>query len=339
MSECSLHQKLLDRINNWDVPASGKTQNKDIIWFPKPRTEITDMRKMLHIANIVQQENIDTDKGEFFEENQVAKILATMGSITRPGVGIENTISEYDSEQTANQPDVTSFRMLNRILRLLGFVARESSAANRYVVTDVGKQFVNFEGSFPAKIGTLNENDFVVERLVNASVFSVHDEPRMWDTRFRNRIVVNLLRCTEVNGYITNHEAVVTAFALKDERDDTQINQMIDRLHRLRSGRLDMIGGYQECNLDPHSTSATNNAYDGPKVLTSICRQTGLFESSTIGLKDAPFDNLGDVYKKMFDTDSELSKPRVVNILSDYGRNVLANELQKRVIGFDNLIG
>ena len=338
MSINNSHNILLTRLTNWNFFRLGKTQNKDIIWFPKPRTEITDMRKMLKIANIVQQQNTITGKGEFFEENQLAKTLASLGSITRPGVGIGNTVSEYKNEQTANQPDVSSFRMLNRIFRLLGFVARNLTGSNRYVVTDLGKQFIKFEGPFPSKIGTLNENDFVVEQLVNASVFNVHDDPRMWDTRFRNRIVINLLKCTALNGYITNHEAVVTAFALQDERDGAQVTQMLERLERLHSGKIEMINAYQECNLDPHNRSVTNNAYDSPKVLTSICRQTGLFESSTVNLKDSPFGDLKDLYNTMFHTSSELSKPRVVNVLSNFGRHILENELTKRVIAIDNLV-
>lgn len=339
MSLSSAHKVLADRLSSWSTTSAGKTKNKDIIWFPKPRTELTDMRRMLKIAYNTQQENVKSGEGEFFKENQLAKTLASMGSITRPGVGVSTTITEYENELTANQPDVSSFRMLNRIFRLLGFVARNLTGSNRYVVTDLGKQFVKFEGPFPSKIGTLSENDFVVERLINASVFSVHDKPNFWDTRFRNRIVINLLRCTALNGYITNHEAVVTAFALKDERDIDQINQMLDRLRRLHSGQLDMVGAYQECKLDPHNSSVTSNAYDSPKVLTSICRQTGLFESATMGLKDSSFGDLSDTYNTMFAANSQLSKPRVVNILSDYGRNVLANELPKRVIGFENLIG
>ena len=326
------------RLTNWNCNKLGKTQNKDIIWFPKPRTEITDMRRMLNIANITQQENASTNNGDFFEENQLAKTLASMGSITRPGVGIDNTVSEYKDEQTANQPDVSSFRMLNRIFRFLGFVARDLTGSNRYVVTNLGKQFIKFEGPFPSKIGTLNEKDFFVEQLMNASVFNIHDHLHFWDTRFRNRIVVNLLRCTNEFGYITNHEAVVTAFALKDERDDQQVIQMLERLRRLHSGELDMVAAYRECNLDPYNKSVTNNAYDSPKVLTSICRQVGLFEDSTIKLKESTFGNLINKYNTMF-TNSTISKPRVINVLSDFGRHILENELTKKVIAIDNLIG
>lgn len=339
MSVSNPHQKLLERLNSWNQHGSGKTQNKDIIWFPKPRTEITDMRRMLKIAYVTQQKNVDVGEGEYFEENQLAKTLASMGSITRPGVGVANTISEYENEQTANQPDVSSFRMLNRIFRLLGLVVRDLSGSNRYAVTDLGIQFVKFEGTFPSKIDSLDENDFVAERLVNATVFSVHDEPRMWDTRFRNRIVVNLLRCTDKYGYITNHEAVVTAFALKDERDNNQVAKMLDRLQRLHSGKLDMVSAYQECNLDPYDKSATSNAYDSPKVLTSICRQTGLFESITVGTDDKRFGDIKKLYQTMFAVNSQLSMPRVVNVLSDYGRRVLKKELSKKVVGFDNLCG
>jgi|CXWL01.1.fsa_nt_gi hypothetical protein len=338
MSQSKSIEKFTDRLKNWKKSGSGKTQNKDIIWFPKPRTELTDMRSMLKVAYITQQENLKSQKINFFKENQLAKTLASMGSITRPGVGILNTVAEYEDEVTANQPDVSSFRMLNRIFRFMGFVTRNSDIPNSYIVTDLGKQFVKFNGPYPSKIGSLDENDFVVKQLVNANMFSVHDEPKMWDTRFRNRLVVNLLRCTKVSGYITNHEAVVTAFALKDERDNNQIKQMLNRLRRLRSGVIDMTQAYQECSVDPFNKSSTNNAYDSPKVLTSLCRQTGLFENQTVSIIESSFGDLSNVYDPMFSVSSKLSKPRVVNVLSDYGKQILLEETTKRLIGFEELI-
>jgi len=338
LSTSDPHTDLLNRLNNWDTSGGGKTANKDIIWFPKPRTELTDMRNMLKIAYKKQQENKKAGLGNHFEENSLSIDLASMGSITRPGVSTSNTVTEYQNEQTANQPHVSSFRMSNRIYRFLGLVTRDLSGANRYVVTDLGQQYVKFDGPFPSKIDTLSERDFIVERLVNANIFSVHDLPSMWDTRFRNRIVVNLLRCTAKNGgYITNHEAVVTAFALKDERDPKQIEQMLTRLQKLHDNKIDMIQAYQECNVDPFDKSATNNAYDSPKVLTSLCRQTGLFEKDTVGLKDSPFGDLRLNYKKMYAKDSALKSPYVVNILTDYGKKILTNEMDKRLIGFEEL--
>lgn len=337
MSTSDPHNELLNKLNRWKISGRGKTANKDIIWFPKPRTELTDMRNMLKIAFEKQQENKNKNLGDYFEENELSIDLAAMGSITRPGVSTSRTVTDYQNEQTANKPHVSSFRMSNRIYRLLGLVTRDLSGANRYVVTDLGQQYVKFDGPFPSKIDTLSECDFIVKRLVNANIFSVHDLPSMWDTRFRNRIVVNLLRCTAEYGYITNHEAVVTAFALKDERDPKQIEQMLTRLRKLHNNQIDMIQAYQECNVDPFDSSATNNAYDSPKVLTSLCRQTGLFERDTVGLKESPKGDLTPIYKKMYDRDSKLKKPNVVNILTDYGKNILNNEMDKRLIGFEEL--
>lgn len=331
------HDILHNRLKSWGSPNTGKTQNKEIIWFPKPRTDLNDMRKILKIAHKKQLENQAKGTGCFFVENDVAVDLANLGTITRPGVSSDSTVNEYEKEQTANKPHVSSFRMLNRIYRLLGFVTRELSGSNRYKLTDVGIQFTKFEGTFPSTVGTLSEKEFVVKRLVNANVFSVHDTPSMWDTRFRNRIVVNLLWCTSLNGYITNHEAVVTAFALKDERDHKQVKKIIQRLHDLRSSKIDMIDAYKQCSINPFDSSATNNAYDSPKVLTSLCRQTGLFESSTVPLKESPFGDLRTMYKKMFSRKSSIKKPSVVNILTDYGKEVLKIENKKRVVGFEEL--
>ena len=61
---------------------------------------------MLKIALQSQLTNQQNGEGEYFQENQVAKDLAGMGSITRPGVSTTKTVQEYANEQTANQPAV-----------------------------------------------------------------------------------------------------------------------------------------------------------------------------------------------------------------------------------------
>lgn len=337
MSLSNPHKVLADRLSSWNKNATGKTKNKDIIWFPKPRTDLMDMRKILKFAYKKQLKNKSNGTGDFFIENRVAVELADLGTITRPGVGSQNTVSEYKEESTPNQPHVSSFRMLNRIYRLLGFVTRDLSNSNGYKLTDVGIQFTKFDGIFPSTIGNLSEKDFVVERLMNVSVFSIHDNLNMWDTRFRNRIVVNLLRCASIFGYITNYEAVVTAFSLKDERNPEQIKKIIQRLHKLHEDKIDMVDAYKECSIDPFNSSATNNAYDSPKVLTSLCRQTGLFESKTLRLIDTPFGDLRPLYKKMFNRKSSIKKPSVVNILTNYGKEILIQERKKRLVGFEEL--
>jgi len=331
------HKLLVNRLRNWEKRSSGKTKNKDIIWFPKPRTDLGDMRKMLTIAYEKQIENEKSGNGIYFEENELSKELAKLGTITRPGTGVEETISEYENEQTANQPHVSSFRMLNRIFRLLGWTTRHVNSPNRYVVTDVGIQMTKFREVFPSKIGNLYENDLVVRSLLNANVFSVNDNLDMWDTRFRNRIVVNLLRCANVYGYITIQEAIVTAFALKDERDPLQVKQMIDRMKNLHEGKITMIDAYKECRIDPLDSSSANNAYDSPKVLTSLCRQTGLFEHESVPLNSLPYGDLRQIYDRMFKGKSAIKSPQVVNVITDYGRSVLVKERQKKVIGFEQL--
>jgi len=320
------HKVLEDRLRLWSTPGTGKTANKEIFWFPKPRTEFTDMRKNLQIAFAKQNENEKNGKGKYFEENLVAVDLAKLGSITRPSVGTDQTVSEYAQELTANKPHVSSFRMLNRLFRFLGLTTRELSSSNRYVLTELGEQLVKFDGPFPANIGNLSENEWMVERLVNVNVFSVHDTPSKWDTRFRTRIIVNLLRCTAEFGYITINEAVVTALALKDERSSDQIHKMIERLRNLHKGTIDIVDAFKECRVDPNNSSATSNAYDTPKMLTSLCRQTGLFEKKTVGLKDSPFGDLRPKYKRMYKRKSRIKKSDVVNILTKYGLEVLKKE-------------
>ncbi|MBT7095112.1 MAG: hypothetical protein HN936_17840, partial [Bacteroidetes bacterium] len=57
-----------------------------------------------------QLDNISKGNGAFFIENDVGKLLAEKGAMTRPGVGKSNTVSQYSNETSANKPERSSFR-------------------------------------------------------------------------------------------------------------------------------------------------------------------------------------------------------------------------------------
>lgn len=331
------HGKLLAALQKWNELRGGKTQNKEIFWFPKPNTSLTDMRDKLKVALEIQVSNLKSNKQAFFSENAVAVELAKRGAITRPGKDSASMIQEYEKETTANIPHISSFRMQNRLFRFLGWTARRPGHPNEYVVTRRGMQLCKFSGEFPGRIGPLSELDIVTRSLTNACVFSVNDGLSQWDTRFKQRIVVNLLRCCNVYGFITNNELVVSAFALKDERDPSQIDAMIDRLKRLHEGRVSMSDAFREVGIDPNNEAAVNNAYDSPKVLTSLCRQTGLLAEFTVSLKDEKQAALNELYKKMYEGEKMLKVPRALNIITDRGKRILEDEIDKRVIWFDEL--
>ena len=69
MSLSNPHKVLADRLATWNKNSTGKTKNKDIIWFPKPRTDLTDMRKILKFAYKKQLKNKSNGTGDFFIEN------------------------------------------------------------------------------------------------------------------------------------------------------------------------------------------------------------------------------------------------------------------------------
>ena len=183
------HKNLAVKLEkNWEHIGNQKHQNKDIFWPGKPKSELSEYRKYLQKAYTEQKRSEQAGEGDCFSENLVAEILARAGAMNRPGVNFASTVEQYKNETTANKPHITSFRMTNRILKFLGFVCRERDRPNYYKLTSYGKQWVKFQGDFPSKIGTLSERDFIVERLMNANVFGVHDVTHTWDTRFRNRI-------------------------------------------------------------------------------------------------------------------------------------------------------
>jgi hypothetical protein len=331
------YKDLAEAFKRWGSLRGGKTRNIDIIWFPKPITNLTDMREKLKVAYEMQSEKEKKEGKAYFIENEVAEELAKRGAFTRPSTSAEELIEEYKEEATPDKPHISSFRMQNRLFRFLGWTTRRVGYSNEYVVTDLGIQMTKFAGPFPASIGPLSERELVVRSLLNFRVFSVNDHINQWDTRFKQRIVVNLLRITSVYGYISNNELVVTAFALKDERDPHQLKEMIKRLRRLHEGKITMVDAFKEVGIDPYNSSAVNNAYDGPKVLLSLCRQTGLLYEKTIPLKSSPFGDLRPLYEMMHKDKSAIKKPRVVNVITDFGKEVLRQEEEKTVIWFDEL--
>ncbi len=328
---------LTEALGKWDSLRGGKTRNTELVWIPKPITNLADMRRKLAVALKVQLGRSEELGAESFIENEVAEELVRSGAFTRPGTATDELMEEYEEETEANQPHLSSFRMQNRLFRFLGWTTRVPGKPNEYRVTHRGKQISQFTGNFPGKIGTLSERDLVLKSLVNWGVFSVNDNVDQWDTRFKQRIIVNVLRVAAEYGYITNNELVVTAFALKDERNPQEIDLMMDRLRRLHDGRLSIYDAFTEVGVDPDVNSAVTGAYDGPKVVTSLCRQVNLFEPETSQLKEAPFGDLRDLYAKMHQKKGKVSKPRVVNLITPLGEQILEQELEKATVWFDEL--
>ena len=317
-----LESTLLNAINR----EGGRTVNREIIWFPKPSTNLKDMRDKLKIA-MIQQQALG-----FFRENDVANKLVNAGALTRGALSPQDIIDQYQGETTANRPQISSFRMQNRIFRFFGWTERVVDQANAYRVTQLGEQISKFTGDFPGQIGNLNERDLVIESLMNFTFFSVNDELRYWDGRFRQRLFLNIIRMASIYGYITNNELVVTAFALKDDRDQAQIDEIVDRLYRLHNEEVTMPEAYEEVSIDPYNRSAVKNAYDSPKVALSLCRQAGLLED-----KNITDNNLSKFYKQMHQPRTQLSTPRVANCITPLGRKVLESEITKISVWFDKL--
>jgi hypothetical protein len=331
------HAVLADALARWRSLRGGKTRNVDIIWFPKPITNLTDMRNKLKVAYEHQTKRLRGGEEGYFVENEVAEELARRGAFTRPATDSEELLEQYEEETTPNKPHISSFRMQNRLFRFLGWTTRRVGHSNQYVVTDIGSQMTKFGGDFPSSIGLLSERELVIRSLVNFGVFSVNDHIRQWDTRFKQRVAVNLLRVISEYGYASNYELVVTTFALKDERDSNQLEEMTSRLRSLHDGTITMVDAFKQVNVNPYNSSAVNNAYDNPKVLLSLCRQAGLLFHKSFSLEATPFGDLRAIYAMMHKESSEIKMPRVVNVITDYGREVLARELEKQVIWFDEL--
>jgi hypothetical protein len=331
-------KKIIKRVENWNSTSNDKHQNPDQIWFPKSKSDLIYYRMMLQYCCNAQLDNISKGNGAFFIENDVGKLLAEKGAMTRPGVGKSNTVSQYSNETSANKPERSSFRMTNRIFRFLGLTIRHS-ISNSYLVTPLGFQWAEFQGQFPSRIGNLSEKEFLAERLINFTMFAPHDQPSKWDTKFKNRLVVNILRCADKYGYITNNELAVTAFSLQKETP-TSINKMLERLTQLHDGKITMIDAFKECNIDPYTKSAVTGVYDSPKVLLNFCREVGFFKDPSE--KISKNIEIKKKYQKMHAYKGKernfIPIPEVINVLTDYGREILNKEIKKKVINFEDFL-
>src|SRR2546425_10793736 len=87
-----VYRRLDTVIARWDKLRGGKTVNKEIVWFPKPSTSLTDMRGKLQVALEIQEAHRKTIGDEYFGEDEVAAELARRGAITRPSVPLDRTI-------------------------------------------------------------------------------------------------------------------------------------------------------------------------------------------------------------------------------------------------------
>ena len=113
----------------------------------------------------------------------------------------------------------------------------------------------------------------------------------------------------------------------------------MDRLDRLHIGKLTMIDALLECNKDPFKKSAVTGAYDSPKVLLNFCREVGFFEDPSFIISKNP--SIQKIYDRMHKHEAKrnfISNPKNMNIITDFGKEILKKEVDKRVINFEQFI-
>ena len=80
--------------------------------------------------------------------------------------------------------------------------------------------------------------------------YSVNDSPQYRNAKFKQRIFLNMIRILSEFDHCSHYELVVSAFVLKDERNEKEYQLLIDRIKRLKNHKITVGQALAECNID-----------------------------------------------------------------------------------------
>lgn len=299
-------------------------------WIPKSKTYLREYREFLKICYDVQK------RDGFFNDRTVGEEMVNRRAIVDRDNTAETYIEKYGSKTIGNQSYVSNARMMIRICRWLGWMTSGDGKAKFYL-TPYGINLTVFEGEFPNKISELNEYDYVLKAFSKMKFYSANDSPQYRNPRFKQRIFLNMLRVLSNFDHCSHYELVVSAFVLKDERDQKEYELLLDRIYRLKKHKITIGQALAECNLDCKNKSSVTGVYDGPKVMLSFARQLGLVENIPVSKLETP--KIYKEYSLMY-KNSGYIKPhgvKFVSSLTDKGRQFVEKYSGKTVIWFDEL--
>lgn len=311
---------------------SGYTGRKlqEYVWIPKPKTDLAEYRLNLKLCKDVQKEN------GYFNDRLVGEYAVEQEAIFDGSLVPNKYIEKYQEKDVSMQSYVSNIRMFIRIARTLGWISYVPNEDAKYVLTNKGQILTEFSGDFPDSRGGLSEREIVFESFANYSFYSVNDDPDYRDRRFKCRLFLNMLYFIRKFGFLHNHELAVTAFTLKDERDDNELESKISIMERLRSGEIDLGDAYRENELDPTDRSTVNGVYDGPKVMLSFARQLDLAEGTYISKLDNS-QEIYDIYEQSYKGSPHINSPRKIHRLTSIGQQFVDEYWGRKKIWFEEL--
>lgn len=316
---------------NPDTRNSGYTGRKldEYVWIPKPKTDLREYRLNLKLCKDVQEQN------GFFNDKLVGEYAVEEGNIYDGKLEPDGYLEKYKEKDTSMKTYVSNVRMFIRIARFLGWVTAVPEADAKYLLTDRGEILTRFRGEFPDTSGGLNEADIMRRSFGNLCFYSINDEPRYWNPRFKTRLFLNMLSFIRDYSFCHHLELAVTAFTLKDERDEQELERKQQILDDLRSGEIDLVDAFK-MNDFPLDKSTKTGVYDGPKVLLSFARQLGLVEGTYIS-KMENSDEIYGIYDREYETHPHAGTPRKVHKITSEGEQFLDKYMSRTKIWFDEL--
>ncbi len=265
-------KKNIQKGSQFIIKTSKKSVRKypKVIWFPRSKTDPREIREVLKIALIVQNESSD----QTFNDRTLGEKMAKIGSINVLGLKGDKYIAAYKGKSIGDVSYITNARMLMRLFRFLGLVTRAKKG--EYRITDLGKIYANFSGDFPSFYKSNSEEEMLLESLANFTFYSVNDDPTYRDAKFKIRPFIWLLYNLSLEPQCI-FQLIVTAFASKDE-STSEVKRIKSLLNGLQTGNTNVAKEWKALDLDPNNYSCVHNFYDSAKILVYLGSSLGLID-------------------------------------------------------------
>lgn len=256
-------------MDNYKVKTSTNSSRKypNVMWFPRSKTDPQEIREVLKIAKIVQEENPEG----FFNDKTLGLRMASIGSINVVGKIGTKYIESYEGKSIGDVSFITNARMIMRLLRFLGLVTRLEKG--KYVLTDLGITYSNFTGDFPSIIDSVSEKEMLSKSLADFAFYSVNDDSTYRDSSYKIRPFIWLLKVLSVEPQCI-YQLIVTAFASRDESEEEMI-RIKEILRNLRDKSTNLEKEFEKLGLDANNYSCVHNFYDSVKILIYLGNKLG----------------------------------------------------------------
>jgi len=298
---------------------SSSRKYRNVMWFPRSKTDPHEIREVLKLALKVQEDNPD----KYFNDRLLGEHMAKIGSINVVGMQGREYIKSYEGKSIGDKSYVTNARMLMRFFRFLGLVTRTEKS--KYRLTDRGELYCQFDGDFPAQKNGENEEQMLLSALADFAFYSVNDSSMYRDASFQIRPFISLLNCLAIEPQCI-YQLIVTAFATKFE-GPKEIDRIKSILKNLKNGKTTLTEEFKTLGLDANDYSCVHNFYDSAKILVYVGMSLGLIKRTS----DPSYG------KKITGKARYLKQASTFYALTNKGEEYLEEQIKNRLIYYSDL--